>query len=245
MTKQGKKVAGVIIAYKAVAQIEALYNNIPKDYFDILFISNDTAGDGTKEIADRLGVPCFEHPRLNYGGNIKYGIQKAAEMGADYVVEIHGDNQYDTSFIIPAVEEMEKNGHGLVFGSRFIPIIQPLKDKMPLPRYLANIGLSVIDRIVLGTRVSELHSGARVYNVAAMKDIDLSRTANDYLFSFEIIAQMRHHKYTLGEVPVRCYYAYDHHSINYKQSTKYAFQTFGILFWYILAKFGVKSKLFH
>ncbi len=245
MENNKKKVIGIILAYKASSHIEELWNRIPKGVCDSIFISNDTAGDGTEEVAERLGIPCFSHPRLMYGGNVKYALKKALEMGADYIVEIHGDGQYDPSYIGPAVIKAKENDmYGMVLGSRFKPLIQPLRDKMPLPRYLANIGLSFIDRIILGTRASELHSGARLYNANALRKIDFSNTSDDFLFSFEIIAQTIYQGFKIGEVTVRCDYTGEHTSINYKSSTIYALKTFKVMFLFIAARLGFKTKLF-
>jgi glycosyltransferase involved in cell wall biosynthesis len=246
MQTNNKKVIGVILAYKHANLLDDLYQKIPLNVLNGLFITNDESGDNTEEVAKRLGITCFSHTQLGYGGNMKYGIAKAIEMGADYIVEIHGDGQYDPAFIIPAVEKIKKDDkYGLVMGSRFVDIKQPLRDKMPLVRYLANISLTFIYKIVLGVRASELNSGARVYSRSALQKVDLSYTSNDFLFSFEIIAQIVYKKFKIGEVPVRCYYTQEHSSISIKRSVVYAFETFGTLWHFIIARLGFKTKLFH
>jgi glycosyltransferase involved in cell wall biosynthesis len=239
-----KKVIGVILTYKCANFLEDLQKKLPMDVLDEVFITNDESGDNTEEVAKKLGIKCFSHPKLGYGGNMKYGMNKALELGADYIVEIHGDGQYDISFIKPALEKI-KNGYGLVLGSRFTDLRQPLKDKMPLIRYIANLSLTFIDRIILGVRTSELHTGARVYSKESIQSVDLTHTSNDYLFSFEIIAQIVYKKFKIGEVPVRGLYMKEHTSISIKRSIVYAFATFGVLFYYVLAKLGFKTKLFH
>jgi glycosyltransferase involved in cell wall biosynthesis len=244
--KNNKKVIGIILAYKAATSLEALYKSLPMDVIDEVIISNDDTGDGIEEIAQKLNIPCYSHPRLCYGGNMKYGMKKAMELGADYIVEIHGDGQYDPSFIKPALEKIKQDeNYGLVIGSRFVDIKQPLRDKMPLSRYLANISLTFIDRIILGVESSELHTGARVYNSEALRKVNLENTSNDFLFSFEIIAQIAYIRMKIGEVPVRCYYSKEHTSISIKRSIAYAFKTFGTLFYFIIARLGFKTKLFH
>lgn len=243
-TKNKKKVIGIILANNCGEQIEALYKSLPHEVLDMVIITNDESGDNTEEVARDLGIPCFSHPRLNYGGNMKYGMAKAIELGADYMVEIHGDGQYDVSFIKPAVEKI-KEGYGLVLGSRFTDLLQPLRDKMSIIRYLANVFLSLIDRLVLGVRVSEFHTGARVYSREAIQKVDLKYTANNFLFSFQIIAQIAYHNFKIGEVPARCYYDQENSSISLKNSAIYAFATFVVLFYYVLARIGFQTKLFH
>src|SRR5438045_304041 len=119
------KTIGIILTYKHAAFLQELYRSIPPGVFDQIIISDDHSGDHIEDIAKRLGIPCFSHARLGYGGNIKYGCTKAMAMGADYMVEIHGDGQYDLSASLPAIEKA-KHGYDLVMGSRFMDLRQPL-----------------------------------------------------------------------------------------------------------------------
>ena len=239
-----KKVIGVILAYKHASFLESLYQKLPLDILDEVIITNDESGDTTEEIARKLGIPCFSHSQLGYGGNMKYGMKKALERGADYVVEIHGDGQYDPSFIHPALEKM-KQGCDLVLGTRFMDMSQPLRDGMPMIKYIANICLTSIERLVLRARVSEFHTGARVYSKKAIETSDFTYTSNDFLFGFESIAQIRYHRLKIGEVPVRCYYNQEHTSISLKNSAIYAIASFKVLLIFIVARLGFKTKLFH
>jgi glycosyltransferase involved in cell wall biosynthesis len=245
METQNKKpkVIGIILAYKHAKFLEDLYKSLPKEAFDDLIISNDDTGDGIEEIAKKLGLKCFSHPRRHYGGNIKYGLQKALELGGDYMIEIHGDGQYGVEAIVPGIAKM-KAGCDFVLGSRFIHFFQPLKDHMPLSRFLANIGLSFIDRLVFRVPLSEFHSGFRIYSRKQLQTIPLDRTVNDHLFSFQLIALTIFHKLKIGEVPVRCDYGKEHSSIKMSWAAKYSFQTIGVLAQFIWAKLGFKTKLF-
>jgi len=243
--QNNKKIIGVILAYKSADHIKDLCKSLPQGVLDDVFITNDNSEDNIEEIAKNLNIKCFSHERLGYGGNMKYGINKALELGADYIVEIHGDGQYDPSFIIPAIEKIQENEqYGLIIGSRFIDFKQPLRDKMSLLRYSANIVLSLIDSIILGVRLSEFNTGARVYNKNIFEKIKIENTSNDFLFSFEIIAQIVNMNIKIGEVPARCYYNKDHSSISIKHSFIYAIKTFGTLFYFLMSKIGFKTKLF-
>lgn len=174
---------------------------------------------------------------------MKLGLAKALEMGADYMVEIHGDGQYDLDFIKPAIKKM-KQGYDLVLATRFIDKKQPLRDNMPIVKYVANIGLSFMESLVLGVGVSEFHTGARVYSRKAIQRVALTHTSNNFLFGFEIIAQIAYYHFKIGEVPGRSYYGREHTSISIKNSIVYAIGTFRVLFTYILARLGLRSKLF-
>lgn len=238
------KVIGVILAYKHARFLENLVNSIPEGVLDELIITNDESGDGIELIASRLGIPCFSHPRRGYGGNLKYGMQKALEMGAEYIVDIHGDGQYDVG-VIPSALAKIREGNDLVMGSRFIDPWQPLRDdKMPLPRYLANVGLSFIDRMILGLPLTEFHNGFRVYSRYLLEKVNLEATSDGFIFGGEIIAQAAYHKMRVAEVPIRCNYAGDHTSISYKGATIYAFQMCRVLVQFLLAKVGFRVNLF-
>lgn len=239
----GGKTIGILLTYKHAPFLEDLYRSIPKDVFDAIIISDDNSGDGIEVIAARLGIPCFSHPRLGYGGNIKYGCRKAMDMGADYMVEIHGDGQYDLSASKPAIEKA-KQGYDLVMGSRFMDLKQPLEDHMSFARYFANIGLSTLARIVLRSKLTEFHNGFRVYTRRLFETVAMDASSNDFLFGFQVIAQARFCDMKIAEVPNRCYYFNEHTSISIPKSIQYAFQMIGVLFLYCLAKAGVRTALF-
>lgn len=238
-----KKVVGIILAYKNAQFLEDLYKSIPEGIFDEVFVANDESGDNIAEVAGRLGIKCFSHDRLGYGGNLKFGLQKGLEMGADYMVEIHGDGQYGTLSIIPGLVKIQ-TGYDFVMGSRFTNWRQPLEDNMSLVRFAANIGLSFFDRLVLRVPLTEFHSGFRIYSRRMLETISFKNSSNDFLYSFEVIAQAVFWGLKIGEVPVRCFYEREHTSIRLRSSSVYAFQMFWTLFLYILAKLGFKIKLF-
>lgn len=237
------RVVGIILAYKHAAYLETLYKSLPKGVFDAVVITNDESGDGMDEVAAKLGIPCFSHPRLGYGGNIKFGLKKALEMGADYMVEIHGDGQYDVSVSAAGVKKAHE-GYDLVMGSRFMDWRQPLRDHMPLARFFANIGLSFLARLFLRSSLTEFHNGFRVYTRKLLEKVDLEKSSNDFLFGFEIIAQAQFWNMKIAEVPNRCFYGQAHTSISIPKATQYAFQMITVLFKYLLARLGFRVQLF-
>ena len=223
--------------------LENTYRRIPKDAVDRIILVDDASTDNTLAVARRLGIECYTHEHLGYGGNVKYSIRKGIELGAEYIVDLHGDGQYDPS-AIPAALAKAKEGYDLVLGSRFIDPLQPLQDHMSWARYLANIGLSAIERFVLNLPLSEFHTGFRVYTKHLAETVALDATSDDFLFGFEIIAQAKFAGLRIGEVPIRCSYKEEHTSISIPRSILYSFQTFKTLTLYLLAKAGFKIKLF-
>ena len=115
---------------------------------------------------------------------------------------------------------------------------------MSWARYLANIGLSAIERFVLNLPLTEFHTGFRIYTKHLAETVALDNASDDFLFSFQIIAQAVFAKLKIGEIPIRCNYKEEHSSISIPKSIQYAFQTFGVLALYLLAKLGFKIKLF-
>jgi glycosyltransferase involved in cell wall biosynthesis len=240
------KVIGIMMTYNCAHLVEATYKALPGGTFDQIIIVDDGSKDESQvvEIAKKLNVLCFTHPHSGYGGNLRYGLQKSVELGGEFLVEVHGDGQFDQSHVGAAVEKMQRENLDFLIGSRFTNLRQPLIDGMPIVRYLANIGLSFIERIFLGIPWSEYHPGFRVYRRRFIENIDLSNGANDYVYSFQIIALAAYKKARCGEIPVRANYHREHTSVGYWRATKNSFQEMGVLFLYIGAKMGFKTKLF-
>ncbi len=240
--ESNKKIIGILLTYNCAHLVEGIYRQLPHAYLDEVIMVDDGSSDDIAAVAQKLGVTFFTHKHSGYGGNIKYALTKALERGGEYMVEIHGDGQYGAELVIPGVEKI-KQGYDFVLGSRFTDWRQPLRDKMPLSRYLANIGLSFFDRLILRVPLTEFHTGFRVYSRHLIETIGFANTSNDYLYSFEIIVQAKYHNLKIGETPIRCDYSEDHTSISIKKAAIYSFQTFYILLKYIGARFGFPNRL--
>lgn len=243
--KQNKdKVIGVIMTYNCERFIRNVYKRIPKKSFDSLILVDDGSSDGTVKIAKRLDLIVYSHSHIGYGGNIKFGLKKALKMGGKYIVEIHGDGQYDLSVIPQALIKTKAKRYDYLLGSRFAKKGNPLKDGMSFSRYFANKGLSLIDKIILGVNITEFHSGFRIYTEKLLYTIGFEHSSDDYIYSFENIAQARFYNLKIGEIPIRCDYITEHTSINIRKSVRYAVETFWVLCQYILARLGIRIGIF-
>lgn len=231
------------MTYNCASMVEETYRRLDKAIFDEIILVDDGSKDDIAGAAARMGIPFFPHPHTGYGGNIKHGLQKAMEMGGDIMVEIHGDGQFDPTIAPVGIAKM-REGYDFVMGSRFTNLRQPLEDGMPWSRYLANIGLSFFDRLILRIPLTEYHGGFRVYSRRLIETVGFDHTSDDYLYSFEIIAQAAYHRLPVGEIAMRANYKGEHTSISIKKAAIYSFQTFGVLAKFILAKLGVKTQLF-
>lgn len=245
------KVIGVILAYNVARMLPRAVeriNAIPKGLLDDIILMDDGSKDGTYEVAKKLGLKAFRHvPNRGYGGNLKSGIKKALEMGADYIVEIHGDGaQFNPISIKYAMPYMVEGKAQLILGSRFTVPGQALKNGMPLVRFLANRGLSFFDKIILGLKLTEFHTGFRIYGRKLLEKVPYDENTNDYLFSFQIIAQASYYKMPVKEVPVEADYHADHTSHSIKGASWYAIRSFGVLTQFVLAKAGLAyNKVFN
>lgn len=237
-TKQKRLIRSVVIilTYNCAHLVTEVYNRIPKNSVYRVIIIDDGSIDDIFGVAKKLNISLFSHPHIGYGGNMQFGLKKAYAMGADYVVEIHGDGQYDPRVIPKALLYAKRNAHDLLLGTRFVPLTQPLYDGMPWMRYIANIGLSFVERIILQVKLSEFHSGFRIYSRKLIETINLKTSATGHLFSFEIIAQAKIFGLHIAEIPVRCDYKKDHTSISIRNAILFTFENFIVLFDYIGAR---------
>ena len=220
------------------------YERIPKDLVQDIFVTDNCSKDDAVGASRALGLPIFRNDRnLGYGGNLKAGLTKAMERGADYAVEVHGDGQFDTDALRQAMPLIDA-GTDFIIGSRFAVPGQARLYGMPLSRYLANKGLSALDRAVLGLPFTEFHCGFRVFSRKLLARVPWSAGSDDYLFGFQIIAQVAYMGLSVGEIPIRADYIGDHTSISILRSAKYAAQTTVVLGQFILARLGLPHRLF-
>ena len=244
--KQKKaKCIGIVLTHNCAHLVEQTVHSIPVGVLDQIIIVDDGSKDNIATVAKKLNIPFYSHKHLGYGGNIKYGLKKALELDADYMVEIHGDYQYDLSVIPEALKKIQ-SGYDFLLGSRFTKLSQALgDDHMPIERYLANIGLSFVAKIVLQVNLTEVHAGFRVYSRKLLQTIGFNHTSNDHIYSFENIVQAKYYNLNIAEIPVNCEYARDHTSISIIKSIVYSFDMFRVMIEYILAKMGIRQDLFN
>ncbi len=247
MTPKTKpRIIGIILAYNCASMLPRAYDRIPKHLLHDIIVMDDGSTDGTSDAARRLGLKVFRHePNRGYGGNLKAGLQKALEMGADYVFEIHGDGaQFNPQSLTPALIPIHE-GAQLILGSRFQEPQKALDNGMPLIRFFANRFLSFFDRLFLRLPLTEFHTGFRIYGKKLLQEVPYLNNSDNYLFSFEIIAQAAYYHMPVREVPVEADYRSEHTSHALGGAAVYAMKTFIILGQFILAKYGIMhTRLF-
>ncbi len=243
MKKKGL-VAAIFIAYNASKTLESFYNEFPKHLVDKIILVDDASSDNTYELAQKFGIESYRNPvNLGYGGNLKRAIKIALEKGADIVIDIHPDGEYKPTAIPSAIKEIEL-GTELVLGNRFDNGKSPLQNGMYWWKILPIRLLNKIDELILGRKIDDFHQGFRAYSRKLLEKVNFEANSNDYLFSFEIIAQAIYNRLKISQVPVQTSYTGGKRGASLKNCIKYSIATFWTLFLFILAKLSYKTKIF-
>lgn len=200
------KTVVVLPAYNAAKTLKRTIEDIPKDVVDEIILVDDKSKDNTVEVAKGLGLKVFAHTKnKGYGGNQKTCYQKALEIGADIVIMVHPDYQYDPKAIPDLIEPIKRGEADAVFGSRMMKG-GALIGGMPLWKHNTNIILTAIENVIFGTYLSEYHSGFRAYSARALRAIRFMDNSDKFVFDTEIIAQLLLHYFKIEEVPIRTRY---------------------------------------
>lgn len=242
--RQRQKVILFMPAYFAERTLRSVVQKIPPGCVDDMLVVDDHSHDGIEAVASSLGLHFFRNERnLGYGGNLKVCIQRALERGADVLVELHPDDQYDPAAIPAAIAKLDE-GYDFVLGSRFTTAGSALRHAMPLWKYALNRLSTLPARLVLGVDLTEFHSGFRVYHRRLFEQVPYQVNDNDYLFSFQIIAQARYAGFRIGEVPVVCRYFPGATQISFRKTMRYGVGALRTLAAYGAAKLGRRAPMF-
>lgn len=217
----GKKVVVVLPAYKAERTLEKTYREIPRDVVDEVLLVDDASSDGTVALARRLEIDTYVHQQnLGYGGNQKTCYTEALRKSADIVVMIHPDYQYDPR-LAPAMAAMVASGvYDVVIASRILGNTAR-SGGMPLYKYLANRCLTAFQNLLLGTKLSEFHTGYRAFARRVLETLPLLANSDDFLFDNQMLVQATAHGFSIGEVSCPTRYFPEASSINFSRSVKY------------------------
>jgi glycosyltransferase involved in cell wall biosynthesis len=240
------RVVAVMPAYNAAATLHRTVADIPSGSVDEVVLVDDCSTDDTVKVARDLGLTVIEHDRnLGYGGNQKTCYRYAMESGADVVVMIHPDYQYDSRVIPLAVEILRLGICDCVLGSRIRTRREALAGGMPRYKYISNRLLTIIENIALGQNLGDFHSGFRAYRRKVLETIPYQLNSNDFVFDSQFLAQAVYFGFKLGDIPVPVRYFAEASSINFRRSVRYGLSTLHVLNKFWAHRLGlIRSPLF-
>ena len=239
---QGRVVV-IMPARNSALTIEATVRSIPAGIVDQIVLVDNASKDDTVAIAERLGLTVVRHPvDRGFGGSVKRMFHEALAAGADFVVELHPDNQYDPSSLPSLLQEMGDHRHAMVLASRFLPTPRRALDGgMPWWKFVSNRFLTFMNNAMMGVWLSEYHSGFRIYSARWARTAPWASFSDDFKLGFQLISQAVIEGYTLGEVPGFCRYFAEASQNPLGGSLKYGWGTLTESFRVLKYRFGVKS----
>lgn len=231
----------VMPAYNAAKTLESTYNDLPKESVDKIIMVDDVSQDETVEIARRLGLKVVTHiQNKGYGGNQKTCYLEALKEGAEIVVMLHPDYQYDSRLVPELICPIQEGKADIVLGSRFLSGAT-LAGGMPLYKYLANRFLTMVENLVLRQHLSECHTGFRAYSREFLETIPFLLNSERFLFDTEVIAQAVAFGFKIGEIAVPTRYFKEASSVDFKNGVIYGLGTLWVMVRFLLDRWGFWS----
>ncbi len=239
------KIVVVMPAYNAAKTLQATYDDIPKGLVDTIILVDDASHDETVNKAKELGLKVFVHTKnRGYGGNQKTCYTEALKEGADIVIMLHPDYQYDPKLITAIIKPIIDGRADLVLASRLLSGTA-LSGGMPFYKFISNRFLTACENIFLGQKLSEFHTGYRAYSKKLLTSIPFMKNSENFVFDTEVIVQTVYFGFKIEEIPCPTRYMKDASSISFKNSVVYGMQTLLAVFKYFFAKTGFrKAKIF-
>jgi glycosyltransferase involved in cell wall biosynthesis len=223
--RRGKTIV-VMPAWNAAKTLELIVGSVPRDVVDEVILVDDRSTDETLDVARRLDVSVIWHPHnVGYGGNQKTCYLEALQREAEVVVMLHPDGQYEPELIPKMIEPILNGEADLVLGSRMLVPGAAKQAGMPLYKRLANRFLTKIENRVLGTQLTDLHTGYRAYDRKLLLTVPFLRNSVDFVFDSEVLMQASHFGFRIREVSARTRYFEDASSVGFGASTVYGLKT--------------------
>jgi glycosyltransferase involved in cell wall biosynthesis len=229
----------ILPAYNAAQTLERVVRDIPMDGVSEVVLVDDSSSDDTADLAERLGLHVVRHERnRGYGGNQKTCYDIALARGADIIVMLHPDYQYEPR-LVPAMAAMIASGvYDVCLGSRILAQ-DAVAGGMPIYKYVSNRILTFIENLLLNQKLSEYHTGYRAYSRKALEAVDYHRNSDDFVFDNQILVQMQHKGLRFGEISCPTKYFPEASSINFRRSIVYGLGVLHTALRYRLHRWGI------
>ena len=239
--RRGRRIV-VLPAYRAAKTVRDVVAQIPRAEVDGILLVDDASADRTAELALELGIDVIKHPRnLGYGGNQKTCYANALLKGADTVVMLHPDGQYDPG-LVPALCAAVEEGKGdIVLGSRWLGL-DPAAAGMPWWKQIGNRFLTSIENQVLQLHLSEYHTGYRAYSRQFLETVPFVENSNDFVFDSQVLFQAARFGFRIAEIPAVGRYFREASSVGFKTSIVYGLKTLLALAVYVANRLGFPCR---
>jgi glycosyltransferase involved in cell wall biosynthesis len=217
----GKRIFVVLPAYNAERTLKQTYQEIPLDIVDSVLLVDDGSADRTVSLAKRLGIKTFLHDRnYGYGRNQKTCYEESLRHNSDIVIMVHPDYQYSPKLITAMASMIAFEVYDVVLGSRIIGG-RALRGGMPKYKYIANRFLTACENIILGSKLSEFHTGYRAFSREVLENLPLGNNSDDFVFDNEMLVQIIYFGYRIGEISCPTRYSTEASSIGLRKATEY------------------------
>jgi glycosyltransferase involved in cell wall biosynthesis len=233
-----RKICVVLPAYNAGRTLEPTFRQISGRIVDDVILVDDASTDDTLEVAKKLGIFAVKHERnKGYGGNQKTCYRYALDRGADIVIMLHPDYQYDPHLLLPMAGMLGSGLYDIVLGSRILGV-GALAGGMPVYKYVANRALTLVQNILLGYKLSEYHTGYRGFTRSVIEALPLERNSDDFIFDNQMLSQAIYRGFRIGEISCPTRYFPEASSINFRRSVTYGMGVLKTSISYRLARIG-------
>jgi glycosyltransferase involved in cell wall biosynthesis len=239
-----KKVVVVLPAYNAARTLRRTVDEIPREIVDETILTDDASNDNTSDLALEMGLTTIRHDHnRGYGGNQKTCYTAALARGADIVVMLHPDYQYTPKLVSAMASMIAYGEYDAVLASRILGR-GALKGGMPLYKYVANRGLTLIENIMIGEKMSEYHTGYRAWSREVLQRLPLRSCSDDFVFDNQMVVQAVASGFRIGEISCPTKYFEEASSINFQRSVSYGFGVLGTALGLRLKRWGLANPAF-
>lgn len=234
----GKRIAVVMPAYNAEKTLEQTVRELP-GIVDIKILVDDSSSDNTARLSESLGVQTFIHDsNYGYGRNQQTCYREALRAGADIVVMVHADYQYQPSLVSAMASMVASGVYDVVLGSRILGG-GALKGGMPFYKYVSNRLLTAFQNLFLRVKLSEYHTGFRAFSREVLQTLPLLENSDDFVFDNQMVAQAVMFGFRIGEISCPTKYFKEASSINFRRSTQYGLGVLNTTAGFVAHKLGI------
>ena len=231
-------------AYRAEKTLAQCYAAIPHDIVDSVLLVDDGSDDATLAVAKELGIVTHRHPRnLGYGANQKTCYRAALADEADIVVMLHPDYQYEPKLITAMAAMIASQVYDVVIGSRILGNTA-LHGGMPLYKYVSNRALTAVQNLMIGTKLSEFHTGYRAFARNLLERLPLEKNSDDFVFDNQMLAQIIWLGHPIGEITCPAKYMPEASSINFQRSVRYGLGCLKVGIEFVVARWRGEGSIF-